>query len=280
MLPEANLFLQNSWIADEQIRRFTIFGMNSQMMEEWSHEVLAALRHWPVEKPIRILFDLTQPNVSMSYFVLTKREVFKFGITEQGHAEVQRFIEAHPNRQIKLGVVLSNTMLGTLSKYVPRRYSEESFNAKIFFNLESAQNWLLATFDAPEVSTIATPDEQIPGLEELVDNDEQDLYGNRLQLRLLVNGSLEVVPISEAAPVILGRHPDATLDLRSYGQLARNVSRFHAQISLVNGRLSILDLNSRNGTLLSGRQLESGKAHFIRRDDVITIGNIGISVVF
>src|SRR5688572_31451750 len=139
MLPEANLFLQNAWIANEAIRCFTIFSMNSQMMDEWSYEVLAALRHWPIEKPIRILFDLTHPNVSMSYFVLSKREVFNLGITEQGQNEIQRFIEAHPNRPIKLGVVLSTTMLGTLSKYVPRRYSEESFNAKIFFNLESAQ---------------------------------------------------------------------------------------------------------------------------------------------
>jgi hypothetical protein len=279
MLPEANLFLQNAWIADEQIRGFTIYSMNSQMMEEWSYEVLAALRHWPIEKPIRILFDLTHPNVSMSYFVLSKREVFNIGITEKGQNEVQRFIEAHPNRPIKLAVVLSNTMLGTLSKYVPRRYSEESFDAKIFFSIESAQTWLLATYEAPEVSTLSTPEESLAGLE-LLDNDDLELYGERNQLRLLVNGSLEVLPISEAAPVILGRHPEATLDLRTYGQLARNVSRFHAQISLVNGRLSILDLNSRNGTLVSGRQLESGKAHFIRRDDVITIGNIGISVVF
>lgn len=279
MLPEANLFLQNAWIANEQIRSFTIFSMNSQMMDEWSYEVLAALRHWPIEKPIRILFDLTHPNVSMSYFVLSKREVFNIGVTDKGQSEVQRFIEAHPNRPIKLAVVLSNTMLGTLSKYVPRRYSEDSFNAKIFFNLGSAQTWLLATYEEPEISTLSTPEELLPGLE-MLENDDLELYGERNQLRLLVNGSLEVLPISEASPVILGRHPDATLDLRTYGQLARNVSRFHAQISLVNGRLSILDLSSRNGTLVSGRQLESGKAHFIRRDDVITIGNIGISVVF
>jgi hypothetical protein len=279
MLPEANLFLQNSWLADELIRNFTIYTVNSLMMEQWSHEVLGALRHWPAEKPIRLLFDLSHPNVSMSYFVLSRRDLFNLGITEQGQAEVLRFLEHHPERHIKLAVVLSNTMLGTLTKYVTTRIPREHFHAKIFFNLEAAQTWLLATYDKPEVNTIVTSKELLSGLE-LMENEDLDVYGERNQLRLLVNGSLEVVPISEAQPVILGRHPEATLDLRSYGELARNVSRFHAQISLVNGRLSILDLNSRNGTLVSGRHLEAGKAHFIRRDDVITIGGIGISVVF
>jgi hypothetical protein len=279
MLPEANLYLQNRWIADEQIRSFTVYTINSQMMEQWSYEVLAVLRHWPAEKPIRILFDLSHPNVSMSYFVLSGRELFNLGITPQGQAEVLRYLENHPQRHIKLAVVLSNTMLGTLSKYVTTLFREEHFNAKIYFDLAVAQTWLLTTYEKPESPTIITSKEELVGLD-LMESDDLDIYGERTHLRLLVNGSLEVLPISDAKPVILGRHPEASLDLRSYGEHARNVSRFHAQISLVNGRLSIIDLNSRNGTLVSGRQLESGKAHFIRRDDVITIGGIGISVVF
>lgn len=279
MLPEANLYFQTAWLADEQIHAYTIFNLNAAMMEQWSYDILAALRHWPTDKPIRILFDLSHPNVSMSYFVLLRRELFNLGISEAGQAEVNRFLVNHPNRPIKLAVLLSGTMLGTLSKYVPTRHKATNFSAKVFFNPNSAQTWLLASYDTPEVSTIATPEEKLLGAV-FIDGEDPDIYGNRDQLRLLVNGGLEVVPISEAKPVILGRHPDVTLDLRSYGELARKVSRFHAQISLANGRLSIIDLNSLNGTQVSGRLLEAGKAHFIRRDDVITIGSIAISVVF
>lgn len=279
MLPESNLYLQSTWLADEQIRVYTIFNLNATMMEQWSLDILAALRHWPEEKPIRILFDLSHPNVSMSYFVLLRRELFNLGITEQGQAEANRFLSNHANRPIKLGVLLSGTMLGTLSKYVPSRHKDSNFSAKIFFTLENAQTWLLANYEAPEVNTLATQEENF--LETVaMDNDDPDIWGNREQLRLMVNGSLEVVPISEAKPVILGRHPDVSLDLRSYGELARKVSRFHAQISLANGRLSIIDLGSLNGTLVSGRLLEKGKTHFIRRDDVIKIGNMEISIVF
>jgi pSer/pThr/pTyr-binding forkhead associated (FHA) protein len=279
MQPEANLFLQNQWIADEQIRNFTIYTVNGQMMEQWSLEVLKMLRHWPAERPIRFLFNLTHPNVSMSYFVLSGRELFNVGVTDKGRAEVLRFLQNKPERPIKLALVLSNTMLGTLSKYVPSRPSDERLSSKIFFDSESAQTWLLTTYQTAEVNTIITSQEVIDALE-LLENDDPDIYGERNQLRMMVNGSLEVVEISEAHPAILGRHPEAELDLRSYGELARNVSRFHAQISLVNGRLSIIDLNSRNGTKVSGRALEAGKPHFLRRDDVITVGGITISVVF
>lgn len=279
MLPEANLFLQTAWIAEEQIRSYTIFSINNQMMEQWAFEVLAILRHWPAEKPIRLLYDLSHPNVSMSYFVLSRRDLFKLGVTETGQAEAERFLARHPDRQIKLAVVLSNTMLGTLSKYVPNADKEDNFQAKVFFKPELAHKWLLASYDAPEVSTMATLEEALLSLEPF-DVDDLDIYGDRNYLRLLVNGSLEIVPISETAPVIIGRHSDATLDLRSYGEDARNVSRSHAQISLVNGRLSILDLNSRNGTLVSGRQIEAGKVHFIRRDETINVGNISISIIF
>jgi pSer/pThr/pTyr-binding forkhead associated (FHA) protein len=279
MQPEANLFLQTQWIADEQIRNFTVYTVNGQMMEQWSLEVLKDLRHWPVERPIRFLFNLTHPNVSMSYFVLTGRELFNVGVTDKGRAEVLRFLQNNPERPIKLALVLSNTMLGTLSKYVPSRPNDERLSSKIFFDSESAQTWLLTTYQTAEVNTIITSQDVIDALE-LLQNDDPDIYGERNQLRMMVNGSLEVVEISEAHPVILGRHPEAEIDLRSYGELARNVSRFHAQISLVNGRLSIIDLNSRNGTKVSSRALEAGKPHFLRRDDVITVGGITISVVF
>jgi pSer/pThr/pTyr-binding forkhead associated (FHA) protein len=130
------------------------------------------------------------------------------------------------------------------------------------------------------VKTAAVSTHQLMDVLEEFGELDPDIYGNRQQLRMIVMGSLEVVSIAENRPVIIGRGENADLDVRSYGHIARSVSRRHAQISLADGRLSIIDLGSRNGTTVSGRKLEVGKAAFIHRDDVIKVGHITMSVVF
>ena len=64
-----NLHLQSDWVQNNQILKYAIYSVNRGMMQEWSENVLTSLRHWDKETPPKIIFDLTYPNVSMSYFV-------------------------------------------------------------------------------------------------------------------------------------------------------------------------------------------------------------------
>ncbi len=95
-----------------------------------------------------------------------------------------------------------------------------------------------------------------------------------------MNGSLEIVPISESRPVVLGRSARADLDLSTHGKPSLTVSRQHAQISLSAGVLSIMDLNSTNGTHIGEVRLEPGKARPLQRDDEIRIGALNLRVLF
>ena len=56
------------------------------------------------------------------------------------------------------------------------------------------------------------------------------------------------VAISDADPVTIGRTPDCDIVLHD-----TNVSRRHAEIRVTDGRASVLDLKSLNGTRLNGR---------------------------
>jgi hypothetical protein len=276
----SNLYLQSEWLAAKQILCYTVFTVNKAMMAYWGEQVIQALREKSDSDTIRLLFDLSHPNVSMSYFVLTNRKLLNVGITEQGQQQFMDILAKNPQCEFKLAVLLSNTMLGALGKHTPEKYQQSNFLGKIFFNAAGAEQWLIAEKSGDDVKTGIIPTQDLDEALIVLAEYDLDIYGNRGQLRLLIMGSVEVVSISEDTPVTIGRGEQVDLNLRSYGHIARSVSRIHAQITLTDGRLSIIDLNSRNGTMLSGRQLEANKPAFIRRDDVIKVGLLEISVVF
>lgn len=275
-----NLHLQQDWSKDRRILNYTVYSINSAMMQRWSEDVLTALRNPDPDNDPRILFDLSYPNTSMSYFVLSHREMFNAGITREGKDQFLSYLDKYPQRTVKLAVVLSSTMLGALSKYVPDDYDKLNYSARIFFDREPAEDWLRVDPGEEAFSTNAITSQTLMRVMRELENHQQDIYGDRDFLRIVVKGSLEVIPLEKGRPVIVGRSGMADLDLSIFGQVARNVSRRHAQISLTNGRLSIIDLESRNGTFINELRIEAGKAVFIRRDDVIRVGNVEFSIMF
>ncbi len=279
-LVRPNLHLKSDWTLDETILRYMIYSANTEMMQQWQESVLSNLRNWTAESTPRILFDLSYPNVSMSYFVLSHRELFNMGITTEGKKDFLAFLDQQPDREIKLAVVLSNTMLGALSNYIPTDYGRLNLTPRIFFRRETAEQWLGFEAGVDSFNTNSITSETLLKVMQELDGNHQDVYGDRDYLRILVNESLEMIPINDGQPIIVGRTTKVDFDLSGFGDLARSISRRHAQISLSNGRLSIIDLNSRNGTYVSDQQIPQGKAVFIRRDDVIRVGGIKFSIMF
>ncbi|MEO1287513.1 MAG: FHA domain-containing protein [Chloroflexota bacterium] len=277
---QPNLYLKTEWSDDQKILRYLVYTANTSVMEQWRESVMSHLRNWQGDDTPRILFDLSYPNVSMSYFVLSHRELFNMGITPDGKHEFLSYLDKTPDKDVKLAVVLSNTMLGALSSYVPTSYGRGNFTPRVFFSPDTAEQWLRVETGLALFNTNTLQSDTLMRVMDNLNQNDQDIYGDRDYLRILVNESLEMIPITDGRPIVVGRTRDVDLDLSEFGQLARSVSRRHAQISLSNGRLSIIDLNSRNGTYVSGRKIPQGKAIFIRRDDMIRVGKVEFSVIF
>ncbi len=70
-------------------------------------------------------------------------------------------------------------------------------------------------------------------------------------------------------PITIGRAPSATLVIPD-----ARVSRLHARIDLTEGALSIRDLDSRNGTLVNARPIDSVLE--LREGDEIDVGTTRI----
>ena len=277
-----NLQLQQNWLNNKRILSYTIYSLNNSIMLEWSQNILDSLTNWAGTQPPRLFFDLSNPNVSMSYFVLTGRDLFNFAPTLQVSADLDALVEKQPKLRVKLAVLLSKTMVGVITGGGrSTKNLRQLVIGKVFFERDVALQWLDAEDSyASDVRTRTIDVEQLLSESDLGSLGREIFRAGINELRLLVNGSLEIVPISETRPVILGRSASADLDLSTHGKPSLTVSRKHAQISLASGELSIMDLNSTNGTHIGETRLEAGKPQLLQRDDEIRIGALTVRILF
>jgi pSer/pThr/pTyr-binding forkhead associated (FHA) protein len=78
--------------------------------------------------------------------------------------------------------------------------------------------------------------------------------------------------VSEGQPIL----PD--LDLAPYDAFALGVSRIHAALRIINGRLLVVDLGSVNGTRINGQKLVSKVEYPVSKGDIIALGKLRIQV--
>ncbi len=82
---------------------------------------------------------------------------------------------------------------------------------------------------------------------------------------------LEVVPLADGRPIVIGRTEPADIRPRS-----QRLSRQHARFELVGDEAWVEDLGSTNGTFLNGRRLEQRAR--LHTGDEVTLGSVTVSV--
>ena len=75
-----------------------------------------------------------------------------------------------------------------------------------------------------------------------------------------------------AAEILIGRHPAADIRFDD-----KEISRFHALLTLSNGQWSIEDIGAQNGILVNGRRIS--QPHILHQNDRIQIGRRCLTVV-
>lgn len=108
------------------------------------------------------------------------------------------------------------------------------------------------------------------------------LTDNWVTLHLLDTG--EVMPLSERNEFTLGRATDGQpvlpdVDLSPYQAYTHGVSRLHAVIKRGVDDISLMDLESANGTFINGKRLEPNQEHALSNGDVVALGGLKIQVL-
>lgn len=105
-------------------------------------------------------------------------------------------------------------------------------------------------------------------------------------IRISIKGITKTLKLTPRKRVYIGRfnlrnEVDIDLDLSNFGGLTYGVSRVHACFEIKrDGKLYITDLQSTNGTLVNGRQLESFIPQAMCDGDRVVLGNLLMIVHF
>jgi hypothetical protein len=102
---------------------------------------------------------------------------------------------------------------------------------------------------------------------------------------LHIRGLVEKLIFEEGTEIVLGRldlkNPTGTrFDLTPFGAHERGVSREHALLRFADGKLTITDLNTVNGTSVNTQRLNPNKPHEMHNNDEVMLGRLSLVVRF
>lgn len=105
------------------------------------------------------------------------------------------------------------------------------------------------------------------------------------EILILIHNRVERIIIAEESHCLLGRFEKRPvtrtnfLDLSRH-EVARTVSRIHAQIHMERGKVYLTDLGSTNGTYLNEKLIEPHRPVQLHSGDDLMLGKLRVSAVF
>ena len=95
----------------------------------------------------------------------------------------------------------------------------------------------------------------------------------------------QILPLADRTEFTLGRVSEGQpimpdVDLTPYNAYASGVSRLHATLKKVGGRVVIIDLGSSNGTYVNENRLKDHVEYPLAHGDLIALGKLKIQVLF
>jgi pSer/pThr/pTyr-binding forkhead associated (FHA) protein len=102
-------------------------------------------------------------------------------------------------------------------------------------------------------------------------------------LALFLPHRSEPIVVTDKNIITMGRNDpvtgiNPTLDLTEFHGAELGVSRFHAEISITDGRYYLKDMGSTNGTYINGKKIPPYKLTQIRSSDQIRLGHLSIVI--
>ncbi len=109
--------------------------------------------------------------------------------------------------------------------------------------------------------------------------EDEEVQGDQFTVRIQVKDAETPVVIIVKREVVIGRRDPTTsvtpdLDLTPYGGYQMGISRQHALLNIIDNRLVITDVGSRNGTYLNGYRLEANQPVRLHDGDEVRLGKI------
>lgn len=145
----------SQWLNRGDIVSFKVAAINPKMLEAWSGEVLDTLAKWPKQRPLGIMFDLSEHGVGIPYLSLTRGSIYNIAILRAEAPRVSEIMNNHPEFRVWFALVLSDSTLGSymLSNGREPPTGLERIKHKVFFSSGAGIHWLTEALESSEQVT-------------------------------------------------------------------------------------------------------------------------------
>lgn len=278
------------WLQNKQILSYHVEALDAHELIKWSNNIVETIQNWQTKSDYLVLFNLSNTEVSMPFLLLTHRDVFNVGLTTIGKSRIRHHLVQSKNKKIYLALVFSQSDSSKVVTSYQVDTQTQNIIGKIFFDNDTAIQWLTAqtTVQKPLV-TKPIGSRDLVKIVRSVQAEEPEAMIFKDTITLLVNNAVETVSFSQSNRAIVGRlHSSSAqqttqeiqLDLSGYGYDSQSISRKHAMLALEDNYLYLTDLQSTNGTFISGVRLNPGIPYLIKPTDTITFGTLPVNVLF
>lgn len=113
----------------------------------------------------------------------------------------------------------------------------------------------------------------------------QSVFTEDMLLRLEIVDSTNPLVVDVRGEMMIGRSDNATeytpeIDLTRHGAYRLGLSRKHALLRRKGDLLELVDMGSRNGTIINGQKLAPQDTTIIHDGDEVQLGNLTLRMIF
>ncbi len=138
--------VQLSWHYNQQIAIYKLNAITSTSLQEWSDYVISLLEESPKDKPYLVAHDISQSGLGLLYSTAVSNDIFNIGILPETRDKVESILNANPEWQVRLGLIVSASLSGRLARVLFQKNDPNSqIQFKAFFYQDPAIEWLIGT---------------------------------------------------------------------------------------------------------------------------------------
>src|SRR5690349_14073610 len=104
--------IEREWLYDQRIISYVVRSIDVKILCQWTETAVEGLTQWPSHRPYLALHDLTSGGVAMLYSMATGCNVLNVGITAAGNEQAKQLARAHPQREMRLAVLVPESVSG------------------------------------------------------------------------------------------------------------------------------------------------------------------------
>lgn len=137
--------LYHTTACEGRIAVYHLSAVSTQTLDAWSDHICETLSNWNSQSPYMVLFDLSNPGISLQYATLVHYNFQNIGITNKGGLRAQSIIKARHDLNAYVAICFNLTMSGRVGKLFSMQDFENihpRIHYKSFYTRSKGLFWL------------------------------------------------------------------------------------------------------------------------------------------